>query len=401
VSRKQFQTVRTIWNAFRRGNGASDTETVNLTIALLERVADALRPKSRAHLRKRIVYFYSPRYWTPLFRNWRIAIQRHQDVPHPYELLERLQTVATKLPRFNYSVGVLAILRVLSYFSLDRNMFALQAYNILESMLQLAKTNNNPWIRPTPQLFRSVIKIWATESSLPETVAKLHILITSMYTINLRPNAQTWNCLLKFWKFHRNRTQFLEILKTMRQDHILPNETTVRLARDFLPDSDLEYHVHRWIQELQLERDERKRRREERRSRRLTGKQKVLMQFYGSDVFLKTSLSPTDESNFREDGYSIPYNQEKNSRTRQQLAILEQSKKSRPLPDWKKITETRYESLFNTTFVVPEIIMATSSSSSAIQIVDCALRLFINMDTERLIDTETLNGKSVLNLSWL
>jgi hypothetical protein len=399
MSRLQFQTVRTIWNAFRRGNGASDMETVNLTMALLERIAEALRPKSRAHIRKHIDYFYSPRYWTPLFRNWRIAIQRHQDVPHPYELLERLQTVATKLPEFNYSVGVLAILRVLSYFAIDRNSLALQAHDILESMIQLAKINDNPRIRPTPQVFRSVIKIWTTESSLPETVPKLDILITSMYTLNLRPNAQTWNYILKFWKFHRNRTQFLEILKNMRQDHILPNETTVRLARHFLSDSNLEDHVYRWIQELQTERKERKRLREERRRRTLTEKQKVLMEFYGNDVFLKTGLSPSDTSSFREDGYPIPNNRERKISNRQVQTIPKQSKKPRPLPDWKKITETRNESLFNTTFVAPEIMMATSSSLSSIQIVDCAIRLFKNMEAEGHIDKETLNGISLLGSS--
>lgn len=236
-----------------RAYQAEDETSVNTSLELLQFVTNelhskyAIRKKTERYSRARFIYH--PLFWRPLLQNWKNAIIKHRNVPHPFKLRDFLYQIAMKLPGFDCSEGLLAILSVLEQQQQQQSFVstAVLSTQILEDFLQFSTTINNRPKPPHVSVFHQVLLAWSrvpTTNHDPNAIRmklqKFQHVVTLMEKHHIRPNAAIYNIFLQFYGEQKNdqRDAFRRKLDELMQNNVRPDHDTIQLVRTTLEKDD-------------------------------------------------------------------------------------------------------------------------------------------------------------------
>ena len=203
-----------------------DSESVNLSIALMERL---VAEKARSNDCVQGKWVSEPRYFTPLLIFWKEAAKQGKDVITPQTLVQKLQTMSKKLPEFRYDIATVAIIMDALIQRAPRYRAPLDAEKLLTFVWKEAAATTKPDFCPNEFIYNNVIQAWAV-SGVPQASEKMNALLHTMRQEGIVPTEVTYNILLRDWANKGAVDKLKETLDAMKGEGVDPSRESLSQA---------------------------------------------------------------------------------------------------------------------------------------------------------------------------
>lgn len=202
---------------FFKREKATDFETVDLSIALLERL---VAERVLSNDGEQSNWICEPRYFNPLFNLWKEAAKQGERVISPRDLVQKLQTMSRTLPEFRYDIVAVNIIMDVVIKQAPPKRAPFIAEDLLDFVQKEAAEMQSVELRPNVFTYNNVMQAWAV-SGLPQAPEKINSLLQAMRKKGIAPDEVTYNILLRYWATLGAVNKVEPILETMKKEGIV------------------------------------------------------------------------------------------------------------------------------------------------------------------------------------
>ena len=216
---------------FFRTRRATDVESVNLSIALLQRlVTECATTNIGVHQTK---WLRDHRKVNLLLNNWKQAAAnqgRDVDVVSPEDLLDKLRYMSTTLPKFRF-INIVTIGKILDVMIKQAHprMAPFVAQDLLESARTMADELDKPELLPNTFVHNIVLQTWAV-SGLPQAPHRMDGILEKMRSEGFAPDPMTYNILVQFWTSLGIVNRVEGLLLSMKEERVCPTRQCLAAA---------------------------------------------------------------------------------------------------------------------------------------------------------------------------
>jgi len=207
---------------FFKQEKSTDAESVNLSIALLERMVAEKAASKEGIQSKWICDLY---YFTPLFNLWKQAAIQGQRVVSPRDLVQKLQAMSRTLPEFRYDIVILNIIMEVMIKQTPPQKVPFVAEDLLNFIRKEAADTKTVELRPNVFTYNRVMQAWAV-SGLPQASEKIDSLLGMMRREEIVPDMVTFSNLLRYWGGRGQVDKIETLLDTMKNKGVKPDRTS-------------------------------------------------------------------------------------------------------------------------------------------------------------------------------
>lgn len=223
-----FQSAVRILDSFQR-NRQADTETVNLSFELLERLVIEMSVTNITVDSQAKHMLCEPRFYNELLKVWREAAKRGQKVFSPEHVMNKFQTMARKHPDFRYDLATMGMILDVAMKQAYRYEAPLVGKAMLDAIKKEAALTRNADLRPNVFLYNQVLQAWA-KSNLTESPQNMDKLIQEMRAEGVAPNVVSYNILIRYWAGKGAMDRVETIMETMEAEGVKRDVLTLSQA---------------------------------------------------------------------------------------------------------------------------------------------------------------------------
>lgn len=215
-----YGQAKDVIDVFLREN-ASDAETVNLALDLLERCVGEMAINKDS---SQLWWLCKPRFFTRIYSElWKNAVKKGETVIPVNDLIVKVHQMTTILPAFRYNIFIIGTFMDVLIKSEVENPS--KAAHLAEELLGIVQEeaafhSDSPDMQPNAVIYNQVLQAWAN-SGLPNASEKMGEILERMRKSKFStPTLVTYSMLLRFFGVRKESKKIEEILRLMQAESL-------------------------------------------------------------------------------------------------------------------------------------------------------------------------------------